>query len=136
MEFWGDQGVDNDILAINGVNVINAEIFPSAPIFSIVSAMFIFDEFADGVSNLDEAIPEYAANIFFTGVDLFVPGAYPPDGSIRITLIPRGGNGVMQVLNVPNWASSEVRRISVVSNDFAQGDDVPCCPVTYGEYRR
>lgn len=127
MEFWGDQVIDNDILAINGANVINAEIFPSAPIFSIVNAMFVFDKDADGESDLTEAVPEYAAQVFFTGVDLFVPGAYPPDGTIRLALIPRGGNGLMQVINIPNWASSEVRRISVQFNDFIQWDDIPCC---------
>ena len=122
-EFWGDRGVDNDILAINGVNVINAEIFPSEPIGSIVSAMFLYDQYADQESSLEATF--YAIITFFTGVDLYIPGAYPPDGSIRLTLIPRGGNGLMQVLNVPNWASSEVRRISVQFNDYIQADSVP-----------
>ena len=62
---------------------------------------------------------------FFAYVDLFVPGACPPNGTTRLTLIPRGGNGLMQVINVPNWASSEVRRISVQFNDFIQGDSIP-----------
>ena len=124
-EFWGDRGAENDILAINGVNVINPEIFPSAPIFSIVSAMFLYDQYADQESYLEEAIPEYAANVFFTGVDFYIPGAYPPDGAVRLALIPRGGNGLMQVLNVPNWASSEVRRITVQFNDYVQDDSIP-----------
>jgi hypothetical protein len=58
-------------------------------------------------------------------VDLYVPGAYPPDGTTRLTLIPREGNGLMQVLNVPNWASSEVRRITVQFNDYIQRDSIP-----------
>jgi hypothetical protein len=124
-ELWGDSGIDNDILAINGVNVVNAAICPSSPIFSIVNAMFVYDKGADEVSNPEVPIPEYAALTFFTGVDLYVPGAYPPNGTIRLTLIPRGGNGLMQVINVPNWASSEVRRISVTFNDFIQGDSIP-----------
>ena len=70
-------------------------------------------------------IPEYAALTFFTGVDLYVPGAYPPNGTIRLTLIPRGGGGLMQVINVPNWASSEVRRMTIQFNDFIQGDNIP-----------
>lgn len=124
-EFWGDRGVDNDVLAVNGINVINEAIFPSEPLFAIVSAMFLYDQYADQESNLETAIPEYAATTFFTGVDLYIPGARQPDGSIRLTLIPRGGNGLMQVLNVPNWASSEVRRISVHFNDFIQADSIP-----------
>jgi hypothetical protein len=124
-EFWGDQGVNNDILAINGVNVVNAATCPTTPFPAIVNAMFVYDQGADEVSNPEVPIPEYAALTFFTGVDLYVPGAYPPNGTIRLTLIPRGGNGLMQVINVPNWASSEVRRISVTFNDFIQGDSIP-----------
>ena len=124
-ELWGDQGVDNDILAINGVNVVNDATCPTSPFYAIVIAMFVFDQYADGASYPDAAIPDYAAQIFFTGVDLYVPGAYPPDGSIRLTLIPRGGQGLMQVINVPNWASSEVRRISVQFNDYIQWDSIP-----------
>ena len=122
-EFWGDQGIDNDILAINGVNVVNASTCPATPLGASVSTMFIFDQSADQVSHPDVAIPETLT--FFAKVDLFVPGDYPADGTIRLTLLPRGANGLMQVLNVPNWASSEVRRISVTFNDFIQGDDVP-----------
>lgn len=123
-EFWGDQGVDNDVLAINGVNIINDTIFPSEPLYSIVSAMFLYDKYGNQESDL-EYPTEYALNIFFTGMDLYIPGAFPPNGSVRVTLIPRGGNGLMQVMNVPNWASSEVRRISVHFNDYIQADSVP-----------
>jgi hypothetical protein len=126
MEFWGDQEVDNDILAINGVNIVNAATCPSVPFPAIVNILFVFDQNADQVSHPQVAIPEPTPMIFFALVDLYVPGAYPPDGTTRLTLIPRGGNGLMQVINVPNWASSEVRRISVQFNDYIQWDDVPC----------
>lgn len=124
-ELWGDQGIDNDILAINGVNVVNAETCPTSPFYSIVISMFVYDQYADGMSDPSVPIPEYAALTFFTGTDLFVPGSPSAEGTIRLTLIPRGGNGIMQVLNVPNWASSEVRRITVQFNDYAQGDSIP-----------
>jgi pimeloyl-ACP methyl ester carboxylesterase len=119
-EFWGDQGINNDILAINGVNVVNAATCPTQPFPAIVVAMFVYDQYSDEQSDPAVPIPEYAALTFFTGVDLYLPGAYPPDGTIRLTLIPRGGNGLMQVINVPNWASSQVRRISIQFNDFVQ----------------
>lgn len=124
-EFWGDAGIYNDILAVNGVNVVTAATCPSAPLSSVVNALFVFDKGADGVSAPETPIPEYAALTFFTGVDLYLPGSAPPQGTIRLTLIPRGGKGRMQVLNIPNWASSEVRRISVSFNDFIQEDDIP-----------
>jgi len=125
-EFWGDQGVDNDILAINGVNIVNAATCPSIPFQNIVSILFVYDQGADQVSHPEVPIPEPTPLIFFALVDLYAHGAYPPNGTIRLTLIPRGGNGLMQVINVPNWASSEVRRISVTFNDFIQGDSIPC----------
>jgi hypothetical protein len=124
MEFWGDQVIDNDILAINGVNIVNAATCPSVPFPAIVDILFVFDQNADQVSHPQVPIPEPTPLVFFALVDLYVPGAYPPNGTIRLTLIPRGGNGLMQVINVPNWASSEVRRISVTFNDFIQGDSI------------
>jgi hypothetical protein len=124
MEFWGDQVIDNDILAINGVNIVNAATCPSVPFPAIVDILFVFDQNADQVSHPQVPIPELTPLVFFALVDLYVPGAYPPNGTIRLTLIPRGGNGLMQVINVPNWASSEVRRISVTFNDFIQGDSI------------
>lgn len=128
MEFWGDQGVDNDILAINGVNVVNEA---TCPLVKRTNYMFVFDKDADGLSDTSTPIPEYHALTFFTGVDLFLPGAYPPDGTIRLTLISRVASGLMQVINVPNWASSEVRRITVTFNDYVQWDDIPCHHRTY-----
>jgi len=126
-EFWGDQGVNNgvnnnDILAINGVNIVNAA---TCPLSSLINGIFVFGEGPDGVSNLNQPIPFFAAIPFLTGVDLYIPGANPPDGRIRLVLMPRGGEGKMQVLNVPNWAST-TDRILIQFNDFLQREDIPC----------
>lgn len=119
-EFWGDQGIHNDILAINGVNVVTETI---SPISGTVNAVFVYDLDADGLSDISQ--PTFVARLpFLTGVDYYLPGTYPPDDSIRLTLIAREGNGLMQVINVPNWASSN-DRISVVFNDFVQWDHIP-----------
>jgi len=131
MEFWGDQGIDNDILAINGVNVVNEA---TCPLEKRTNYMFVFDQYADGVSDPNTPIPEYHALTFFTGVDLYIPGDYPPDGRIRLALIPRGAMGLMQVINVPNWASSEVRRITVQFNDYIQWDDIPSFQRIHGRH--
>lgn len=117
MEFWGDQGDDNDTLEINGVNVISATVDPIA---KLVNYMFVFDKGADGVSDLGVPIPYYHAITFFTGVDFYIPGAYPPDGTTSVVLTSRVGGGTTQVINVPNLASSQVRRVSVQFNDFVQ----------------
>lgn len=122
-ELWGDQGINNDILAINGVNVVNEFI---CPLSKLVTTIFAYDYHADGVSNLNQIIPlPFFASYFLTGVDLYIPGANPPNGRIRLVLMPRGGDGKMQVLNVPNWAST-TDRILVQFNDFLQWEDIPC----------
>jgi hypothetical protein len=121
-EFWGDQAqsADNDVVEINGVNVVNGAIFPSVPFPSIVDYMFVYDKGNDKVSDLTTPIPIYAAMTFFTGIDLYVPGASPPDGTVSVVLRSRGGGGKTQVINVPNIASSELRTISLQFNDFVQ----------------
>jgi hypothetical protein len=121
-EFWGDQAqsADNDVVKINGVNVVNAAIFPSVPFASIVDYMFVYDKDNDKISHLDTAIPIYAAMTFFTGVDLYVPAASPAHGTVSVVVKSRGGGGKTQTINVPNIASSQVRTISVQFNDFVQ----------------
>jgi hypothetical protein len=115
-EFWGDQGVNSDILEINGVNVVTANICPQS---KRVNGMFVYDKDADGVSNLAEPIAYYHGQPFFTGVDLYIPAADPPNGTISLVLTPRGGGGKTQIINVPNWASSN-HRITVQFNDYVQ----------------
>jgi hypothetical protein len=124
-ELWGDQGINNDILAINGVDVVNAAI---CPLSKLVTTIFAYNYHADGlgVSNLNQIIPlPFFESYFLTGVDLYIPGASPPNGRIRLVLMPRGGEGKLQVLNVPNWAST-TDRILVQFNDFLQWEDIPC----------
>ncbi len=114
-EFWGDQGVENDTLLINGVNVVNAAI---CPISRRVTAIFTYDNNLDGVSDLSTPVFPFGLS-FLTGVDLFIPGADPPDATISNVLTPRGGGGTEEVVNVPNWASS-THRISIQFHDYVQ----------------
>jgi len=115
-EFWGDQGVNNDILEINGVNVVTAVICPRV---KLVNAIWAYDKNADGVSNFTAPIAYFYALTFQTGVDLYIPAADPPDGTISLVLTSRFGGGRTQVINVPNWASSK-HRITVQFNDYLQ----------------
>ena len=119
-EFWGDRGVNNDILAINGVNVVNAATCPGA---KRVNGIWVYDKDKDGVSNLTIPIDYYFKQPFQTGVDLFVPAADPPNATISLVLTTRGGGGKIQVVNVPNWASlteNVLHRIVVQFNDYLQ----------------
>jgi hypothetical protein len=115
MELWGDQGANNDVLEVNGVNVISPT---THPITKLVNAMFVYDKGSDGISHLGVPLMPYHAIGFFTGVDVYVPGASPPDGTTSLVLTSRLGGGKTQTINVPNIASSQVRRISVSFNDW------------------
>jgi pimeloyl-ACP methyl ester carboxylesterase len=116
MELWGDQGAENDVLTINGTNIISPA---TNPIARLVNYMFIYDQDADGVSHLGVPIAPFGTP-FFSGVDLVVPGANPPNATVPVVLISRTGGGKAEVVNVPNWASSAVRRISIQFHDYSQ----------------
>jgi pimeloyl-ACP methyl ester carboxylesterase len=66
-----------------------------------------------------ELLPFFPTQAFQTGVDVFMPANDPPDGTISFVSIPRGDMSSPQVVNVPNWASSE-HRINVRFNDYVQ----------------
>jgi len=121
-EFWGDRGIQNDILAVDGVNLVNAA---TCPITKRATTIFAYDKGTDGISDISQMIPIFATISFLTGVDFYIPAMNPPDERIRLVLIPRSGDGKMQVMNVPNWPSS-TNSISVIFNDFLQRENIPC----------
>lgn len=116
-ELWGDQGDSNDVLTVNGTNVITAE---TAPLLKRLSSLFLHDRGADQQSSPGAPDPVLNAIPFISGMDLYLPAASPPDDVIAIELTPRGGEGAVQQINVPNWPSSEVRSISVQFRDYVQ----------------
>ncbi len=115
-EFWGDQGVNNDTLEVNGTNVVTAVL---CPITKRVISLFMYDRHKDRVSDLSAPIPFFSQLPFLTGVDIYIPGAEPPSGKVSVVLTPRGGKGKTQVINAPNWASKG-QLILVQFNDFYQ----------------
>ncbi len=115
-EFWGERPLESDILAINGVNVINEA---TGEFANRTNVIYAFDENADMLSYIDEPIDYFHQQPFMTGVDLFIPTE-----GVRIALTPRGGNGMMQVINIPGWPS-DYHRISILFNDFVQWDNIP-----------
>jgi pimeloyl-ACP methyl ester carboxylesterase len=112
-EWWGDQGSSNDILEVNGINVINAA---TAPQSKRAVGVFVYDAGVDGVTNTDVPIPVFFGLPFLTAIDVNLAAATPPDGTISIAATPRGGQGV-ETINVPNWASS-TDSVSVQFHDF------------------
>jgi len=123
-EFWGDQGADNDVLTINGINIVNAATCPliKIPGFTGVVGIFAYDMFLNGITDLSAPIPYFFGTPFMTGVDIYIPAADPPDGTVSLVLTPRGGGGKTQVVNFPNWASLN-HSVSVVFNDYVQDID-------------
>lgn len=64
-------------------------------------------------------LPWFSSQPFQTGVDVYIPAADPPDGTVTITSMPRGDTSKPQTLRVPNWRSSG-HISSVVFTDYAQ----------------
>ena len=112
-ELWGDQGSENDVLTVNGTNVINAA---TSPISHRTNAMFAFDQGSDGVSDTSSPIPVFFGLPFLSAVDLFIPGASPPNGTVRVALTSRGSDPSREV-SFPNYASSN-NTVTVQLNDF------------------
>lgn len=116
-EFWGDQGINSDYLIVDGYSVATANVAPQE---KRLSMLFIFDWDTDMASDLLNPNPFFHSIPFMSGMDLFLPGATPPNRTIAIRLIPRGGNGKVQEVNVPNWSSDVIRSVSVQFRDFVR----------------
>jgi hypothetical protein len=106
-EWWGDQGEAGDRLWINGRDVLTAT---NAPRAKRVIGIFAFDDGSDGVTDLSAPLPEFFAQPFLTGMDVFIPAAAERLGTVSI--VTRGRGGDVTAIPVPNWRSSE-HRISV-----------------------
>jgi Lipase C-terminal domain len=118
-EIWGDQGAAGDRLVVGGHELATPVIAPQS---KRAIGMFAFDAGVDGVTDLSAPIPALFALPFITGGDVFLPATTPPDGTIRIETVQRGGTGEPEVVNIPNWASS-TDHVSVMLRDFSQQDD-------------
>ncbi|HEV2061819.1 MAG TPA: hypothetical protein VGR12_03120, partial [Solirubrobacteraceae bacterium] len=112
-ELWGDQGAESDILSFNGTNVCNEAI---CPISKQVNALFFFDRGMDGRSDLSRPDPAFSGLPFITAVDLFVPAARPPDGTVAVSLTSRG-QGPPRTLTFPNYPST-IDGVVLQFNDF------------------
>ena len=116
-EFWGDRGAENDVLAINGTDVINPTTAPSGAVGAASSAFFAFDVGSDGVSNLTSVPFPFPFLAFLTGADLFIPT--DPPGTVSVETVPRGDFGAARTVNARNIPSTQ-GRVVVQLNDFEQ----------------
>lgn len=102
-EWWGDQGTNSDTLVIGGTGVLNGR---TATRDKGAIAFFAFDAYSDRISNPYSTLLRFALTPFITGVDLYKAAATPSTGSVVLESRQRGGNGVVDRVAVPNWASS------------------------------
>ncbi|MDD9966893.1 MAG: alpha/beta hydrolase [Myxococcales bacterium] len=70
-----------------------------------------------GDTSLGE-LPYFPDQPFQTGLDVYMPAADPPNGTITVTNYPRGDMERPQTLVFPNW-SSDRHSISVMFSDYA-----------------
>jgi hypothetical protein len=115
-EMWGDQGANNDTLEIDGVNILNPA---TAPRTKRVNAMFVGDDNLDGVTDLSAPVQPWFSLPFISAVDLVVPATIPPDDTVRVEMVARAGDGDEEVVNIPNWATSE-NIVTITFRDFQQ----------------
>jgi pimeloyl-ACP methyl ester carboxylesterase len=115
-EWWGDQGANNDVLEVNGVNILNAA---NAPLSKRAIGAFVYDAGLDGATDLTAPIPVFFGLPFITGMDVFMPATDPPDDTISIAMTPRLGGGRVELINIPNWESGK-HRISVHFHDWVK----------------
>jgi pimeloyl-ACP methyl ester carboxylesterase len=121
-ELWGDQGSQNDLLAINGTNVCTDVL---CPIRKQVNAVFFSDRKLDGQSDLSQQDPVYSSLPFVIGVDLFAPAATPPAGTTTVELRSRGA-GPTRAVNFPNFPSA-TDVVTVQLSDFDGTEASPAC---------
>ena len=126
-EWFGSQSDGfNDILAINGINIVTAT---NASLTHYTVAYFVYDLVSDHITNLTRPITDFPALLnttFLSAVDLYLAGATPADATISIVETPRGDCGTMHGINVPNWAiinqaGSFSESISVQLDDYIEG---------------
>jgi pimeloyl-ACP methyl ester carboxylesterase len=115
-EMWGDQGAADDLLKIDGLNVLTPSIAPRA---KRLNALFVFDHKLDGITDLSAPIPTFAGLPFISGADVFMAASIPPNRTIHTIATPRGGNGQVEQVNVPNWAST-TDPVTIQLRDFVQ----------------
>jgi len=116
-EFWGDRGAQNDVLAIDGTDVINPTTAPSGQVGLASVSFFLFDAGSDGVSNLTSIPFPFGPLPFLTAADLFIPSQ--PPATLSVLTVPRGDTSHQRTVNVRNIPSSEGRPV-VQLNDFEQ----------------
>lgn len=84
-------------------------------------AIHVHDDAATPLFSSLALLPFFPTQPFQSGVDVYMPAATPPDGTISVINAHRGHDRFreLQIINIPNWASS-MDRSAVQVNDYLQ----------------
>ncbi|MEV6495297.1 alpha/beta fold hydrolase [Actinoplanes sp. NPDC051633] len=110
-EWWGDQGTNSDVLAVNGTNILNAT---TSPREKRVIGMFAHDQNTDRRTDLSVALPDFDET-FISAADVYIPAAPDGSGTITVAVQSRAGGGTQRFV-VPNWPS-DTGRITINVSD-------------------
>jgi len=110
-EWWSGRITGNDVLEIGGRNIITRDVGDAN------IAIHVHDDTATPGQTTLNPLRYFNSQPFQAGVDVFLPAANPPTGTISLVSYPRGDRQRPQVINVPNWASS-THAIQVTFNDW------------------
>jgi pimeloyl-ACP methyl ester carboxylesterase len=116
-EFWGDRGAENDVLSIDGIDVINPVTAPSGAVGTASVAFFVLDVGQDGITDLETVPFPFTTLAFLTGADLYL-SALPPT-PLRIVTVPRGDTAATRTVTIRRIPSTQ-GRVVVFLHDFEQ----------------
>lgn len=125
-EWWRAHGAQNDDVTISTTSAAGNQ--PATNVLGRVTAdiagVHAHDNAASPRQTTLDPLTYFSSQPFQTGVDVYMPAAATPNGTIRITNNPRGNAARQQVMNVPNWASllngNQRQALLVEFNDYVQ----------------
>jgi hypothetical protein len=115
-EYWGDRGAENDVLSIDGIDVINPTTTPSGTVGVASVAFFALDVGLDLVTNLTTIPPPFGPVAFLTGADVYLPVGREP---LTIVTVPRGDASATRKIAVRRIPSDQ-GRIAVQLHDYEE----------------
>jgi pimeloyl-ACP methyl ester carboxylesterase len=118
-EWWGDQGENDDVLTIDGLNVLTPTISPRV---ATNLAVFAFDDGLDQRTDLDKGVL-FPFNLlsFLTAADVYIPADLQGRDTVEVAMQARGSDRAVTVA-VPNRPSSD-HRVTVSFPDHLQDTD-------------
>jgi pimeloyl-ACP methyl ester carboxylesterase len=112
----GDQ---RDVLEVGGDGTAPVDVLTDA-VGNGAIGLHLHDDAATPGETTLAPLPYFSTQPFQSGVDVFLPASPDAGGTITVRNVPRGDADRPQVLNVPNWPSSD-HSVSVVFSDAPLG---------------